>query len=198
MRDNKSARKKKYMYGKFYHDTYEFREQLHRLFNEFLERHSELGMCTHNEIVQVRNQVIALLESWVGSKKIQNRLGVEIPLHAVPPSTESFLEKQARSREKSYGPCEICGENRISDFCHIVPRSEGGPNDERNYVYLCPNHHHLFDNNRLSEKEWGKIDFSKKLEVAREYAQKVRLPLLQGFWNEKEIPGISAKGTEVH
>jgi len=149
------------MYGKFYQDTYEFREELHKLFNRFLDRHNELEMDTHNEIVELRNQVIALLESWIGSKKMQNKLGIEIPLHATPASIESFLEKQARSYKKSYRACEICGENRITHFSHIIPRSDGGPSDEKNYVYLCPIHHHLFDHNRLSEEEWQKIDFSK-------------------------------------
>lgn len=192
MKDNKSARKKQYIYGKFYHDTYEFRRQLHRLFNEFLDAHSELEVGTHNEIVQVRNQVIALLESWIGSRKIQEKFGVQIPVHTTGPSLQSLTERQDSSHTSTYRSYEICGEERITHFCHILPKSGGGPGDESNYVYLCPNHHHLFDHNRLSEEEWQALDLSAKLEAAKEYASRVRLMLLKAFWDAE---GESAGGS---
>lgn len=84
-----------------------------------------------------------------------------------------------------YIPCEICGENRATQYCHIIPRSEGGPSHEENYIYLCPTHHHLFDQSRLSKEEWGSIDYSKKLEAARKYMNEVKLPILQFFWNKQ-------------
>jgi len=155
------------MYGKFHHDTFEFHQALYNLFSSFLDGHTELEMKTHNELVELRNKIVALLDSWIGSKKLERKFGIKIPLHSKPPSIKNFLEKQARSYNKIYKPCEICGESRVTHYCHIIPRSEGGPSDERNYIYLCPTHHHLFDHNRLSKKEWEKIDFSKKLEASQ-------------------------------
>ena len=34
-------RGKKYMYGKFHHDTYEFHRTLHELFDQFLQKHEQ-------------------------------------------------------------------------------------------------------------------------------------------------------------
>ena len=174
------------MYGKFHHDTYEFHQELHDLFSNFFEKYSGLDMSLHNDIVELRNKIVALLDSWIGAKKLETKFGIKIPLTVTPPSIGSFLEKQARSYQKKYRPCEVCGEDRVTHFCHIIPRSEGGPNDERNYLYLCPIHHHLFDHHRLSKEEWNKINFSKKLESSQEYAQKITLPILERFWLDKK------------
>lgn len=174
------------MYGKFYHDTFEFREDLYGLFSNFFEKHSKLGKDLHNDIIKLRNETVALLNSWIGAKKLETKFGIKIPLNNVPSSIENFLEKQARSHHNKYRPCEVCGEKRVTHFCHIIPRSEGGPNDEKNYLYLCPIHHHLFDHHRLNKEEWGKIDFSKKIEGSREYAQKIILPKLEKFWQNKK------------
>ena len=70
----------------------------------------------------------------------------------------------------------------MTHFCHIIPRSVGGTNDQSNYLFLCPTHHHLFDHHRLSKDEWNKIDLSKKSESSKEYIKKVTLPILEKFW----------------
>lgn len=173
------------MYGKFHHDTYEFHKELHNLFSNFFEKHPELEIDLHNEITDLRNKVIALLNSWIGAKKLEIKFGVKIPLNSTPPSLNSFFEKQARSFQLKYRRCEVCGEGRITHFCHIIPRADGGPNDDENYLYLCPIHHHLFDHHRINKEEWAKIDFSKKSESSREYVNKVMLPKLQRFWETK-------------
>lgn len=178
----KKRKSSKYIYGKFHHDTYEFNRDLHDLFSDFFEKYPKLDMDLHNDIVELRNKTKALLNSWIGAKKLETKFGIKIPLNSAPPSLDSFFEKQTRSYNKQYRSCEICGENRVTHFCHIIPRSEGGPNDEKNYLYLCPIHHHLFDHHRLNKDEWYKIDFSKKLKSSKEYAQKVILPILKNFW----------------
>ena len=175
-------RHSKYMYGKLYHDTFEFRKNIHDLFSHFFENHPELEMTTHNEIVDLRNKVVTLLNSWIGSKKIESKCGIKIPLHAHSPSLENILEKKAQLYNKIYEPCEICGENRITNNCHILPYSVGGPDDEENFVHLCPTHHHLFDHNRLNKEEWQKLDFSKKLKASQEYVRTIRLPQLKEYW----------------
>lgn len=86
-------------------------------------------------------------------------------------------EWQKRNMKKSYenyrsrvlgDSCEICGENRVLDKAHIVPRkgripSRTEPSD--NLLGLCPNHHRLFDRNLLNEEEVSKI--KKKIEIAK-------------------------------
>lgn len=66
--------------------------------------------------------------------------------------------------------CEICGENRAIDKCHIIPKSLNGPNHDKNYLYLCPTHHRLFDRFMLSKDEWCRIDWSNKFEYSQVYA----------------------------
>jgi len=42
--------------------------------------------------------------------------------------------------------CLICGWDEASvDVCHITPRKEGGESTLRNVVFLCPNHHRMYD-----------------------------------------------------
>lgn len=174
-------RKRTYLYGKFYDDTQEFHEAIHKLFSDFLYSH-RMDMKSNNDLVNVRNQTVALLDSWIRAKKFE-KFGIKIPLEATPPSVLTFLKKNAQSRARKYHPCEICGEARISHYCHIIPRSDGGPSDLSNYIYLCPLHHHLFDDNRLSKKEWDCIKFSEKSDAARQYTIKIRLPRQENYWN---------------
>jgi len=178
--------RRQYMYGKFHHETFEFRKALHELFDSFLQEHNKLPIKTKNELMDLKNKITSLLKSWIGSKKLESKFGIKLPLSSTPPSIENFLEKQARSYSRVYKPCEVCGEDRVTHYCHIVPRSEGGADNEENYIYLCPLHHHLFDDDRLSKKEWNKIDFSKKSKVSQEYVKKVRLPIQEKFWQNKK------------
>jgi hypothetical protein len=50
--------------------------------------------------------------------------------------------------------CEICGETRALDFCHIKPSSKGGLVAEENCLILCQTHHHCYDNGLLSQTEF--------------------------------------------
>lgn len=52
-----------------------------------------------------------------------------------------------------YKKCCICGFDRIVELAHIIPASKGGPLSIENTLPLCPNHHHLFDNRKLTESE---------------------------------------------
>jgi putative restriction endonuclease len=45
------------------------------------------------------------------------------------------------------GRCAVCGiQAEITEAAHIVPVKDGGPDDVRNGVQLCRNHHKAFDN----------------------------------------------------
>jgi len=144
---------------------------------------SDEEIAINNFAGNLQNQIRALFLSWIGSKKIEQKFGAKIPLHSQTLSLESYFDKQ----NKRYRKCEVCGEDRITNWCHMLPSSEGGPSDPSNYVYLCPTHHHLFDHNRLAKEEWEKLDFSEKLKSVREYVEKVRLPLLRKFWSSGEF-----------
>lgn len=89
-----------------------------------------------------------------------------------------------RARTLEYSPCVVCGEDRITHDCHVIPRTEGGPNHPDNLLALCPLHHHLFDHHRLSTEEWTTVDraLEDKMASARMYARGVRLPHLRAFW----------------
>jgi len=42
--------------------------------------------------------------------------------------------------------CLICGWHEAPvDVCHIIPRKEGGDATLSNVVFLCPNHHRMYD-----------------------------------------------------
>lgn len=83
-------------------------------------------------------------------------------------------------------PCEICGENRSIDRCHIVPNKLGGTQAEDNILLLCPTHHRLFDRFMLSKAEWVQIDWDRKSESSRIFAESVTLEAHKIFWNKVE------------
>ena len=97
---------------------------------------------------------------------------------------ESFFDKQSKYFNFAYDPCDVCGENRITHQCHIIPRSEGGPNHIDNFVTLCPLHHHLFDNHRLNKAEWEILmnTIDKKMSSAVVYSKEVHEKQLVYFW----------------
>lgn len=58
-----------------------------------------------------------------------------------------------------YGTCcVICGFDRAIDFAHIVRAADGGTSHQDNILVLCPNHHRLFDKNRLNDEECAIIE----------------------------------------
>ncbi len=81
-------------------------------------------------------------------------------------------------------PCEICGENRSTDKCHILPNHMGGSTSTTNLLILCPTHHRLLDRYMLSRSEYAQIDWSTKSEPAQTYAEKVILKAQQSFWKQ--------------
>jgi len=80
--------------------------------------------------------------------------------------------------------CEICGENRSTDNCHILPNHMGGPANIENLLILCPTHHRLFDRHMLSRSEYAQIDWSTKSEPAQAYVETVILKAEQSFWKQ--------------
>ena len=44
--------------------------------------------------------------------------------------------------------CQLCGSTNWLEIHHIVYRSEGGSNDERNLIRLCKYHHQMVHSNK--------------------------------------------------
>lgn len=74
----------------------------------------------------------------------------------------------AKIKFKKNKCCEICGFTRALDTAHIIPAAKGGSYEEYNLLVLCPNHHRLFDQNKLDTTEYSKI--KDKVEKARGYS----------------------------
>ena len=81
-------------------------------------------------------------------------------------------------------PCEICGENRVVDTCHIIPRRVKGAQKVDNVLFLCPTHHRLFDTCMLSKEEWDRIDWTRKSRKSQVYAEKVLKVAHGNFWEK--------------
>ena len=148
------------------------------LFKEFIgSPHPHL----HNDLFHLCDEVETLHRSWVGSKLIEAETGVKVPPHARVLSHLDVQQILARAGTP-YPPCAVCGEERITDYCHIFPRMMGGADVPDNIISLCPTHHFHFDSSRLSKEEWDKIDFSGKMPSARAYAEKIVLGNLRRYW----------------
>lgn len=139
-----------------------------------------------NQIVtpDIRNTIISITRAIIAQMAISDKYGIKLPFEPKEADSENFKDKQEKYYELRFDPCQICGETRITHQCHIIPRSEGGPNNIENFITLCPLHHHLFDNHRLNEEEWNilKKVIETKMESAKLYAFDVRQRLLEAYW----------------
>lgn len=68
-----------------------------------------------------------------------------------------FEETKRRRELKGMKQCEICDFDRFVELAHIIPNRHGGGFEEWNILYLCPNHHRLWDRQALNDKEFEKI-----------------------------------------
>jgi len=132
----------------------------------------------------VRNKIHNIVTAIIAQLAVYGKYGVKLPHDPRAVDLAGYQEKQARLNKQEYEPCAICEEDRITHECHIIPRSEGGPLHRDNFVMLCPLHHHLFDQGRLSPEEWEILSthLSDKMESAIHYANEVRYAQLQRFW----------------
>jgi hypothetical protein len=102
------------------------------------------------------------------------------------PFTKGFYDRNPIShfQYKQNSPCEICGESRAIDICHIIPSELGGPKTHPNIIYLCPTHHRLFDRFMLAEEEWDKLDWNKRGKASANFAYYVIRPEMEKFWKQ--------------
>lgn len=73
--------------------------------------------------------------------------------------TYKHHENWARALKKCFGnKCMLCGWKEDScDAHHIVPKREGGLNNLKNGIVLCPNHHKLADIGKLKKEYLSEI-----------------------------------------
>lgn len=89
---------------------------------------------------------------------IRNRLNIlkNIKVSGLDGSFNGYYKKIPKKS------CEICGETRYLEKCHIIPRSLDYftariPNPKENILILCPNCHKYFDTGALKPEELDKI-----------------------------------------
>ena len=154
-------------------------EKVYPLVRQFFRtHHGFIPVKIQQEIELLVGKVVIAACNVYSKILLQDKYGIDIDLSQTTPWTTDpkalFL--------KRFLPCEICGESRVRELCHIIPRAEGGPDEEWNSLSLCKNHHKLFDGNRLTEFEWAVIEWGKKDPRARQYAFSVRYKKHESFW----------------
>lgn len=58
-----------------------------------------------------------------------------------------------RAKERDQHKCVVCGFDAVVHGHHLIPKSQGGPDELSNLVTLCPNHHAMAHAGLLSVKE---------------------------------------------
>lgn len=83
---------------------------------------------------------------------------------------ESILElpktTMIKILKKANCKCAICGWNESTcDVHHIVPKKDGGSDENGNLIVVCPNHHRILH----TKKELYSYDFLRSLSIEKEY-----------------------------
>ena len=134
----------------------------------------QLGQWTE----QTRRELRGAFLDWY-TKNIE---GTTIPKELVVPKPRKDRIYKTFEKIFAKAACEICRETRVLNIAHIIPRHDGGPDEEWNLMRLCADHHYLFDSGLLNEEEWNSIDWKSKDPRARAYAFEQRLPVHQDGW----------------
>ena len=114
----------------------------------------------NNFIVDLRNEILCIFDEMYQQLSTEMKYNVKIK----PSKRKPLLYNKKNNYETdNLQSCVICGENRTINQCHIIPRELSGSDCEDNMIYLCPTHHFLFDQGRLSKEE--EIQYLKDLEA---------------------------------
>lgn len=70
--------------------------------------------------------------------------------------THSWHKRQVL-KQLGITSCEICGETRALDFCHIKPDAEDGAVAKENALVLCKTHHDCYDKGLLTREEFIRV-----------------------------------------
>ena len=128
----------------------------------------------NNLLVDLRNDVATIIDEVYQELSIQLKHNLSISSSPRKSILLADLPKQA--------PCQVCGESRVSNKSHIIPRELGGSDADDNIIMLCANHHCLFDQVRLSEKEFSQIDVTNKAPDSIQFFKKIHLGRHRMYW----------------
>jgi hypothetical protein len=103
----------------------------------------------------IRNRACDIMLTVLRQFIAKTGFGIDLPNEVMGLDFVQSEKRKKQVRTKIYEPCAICGFERITAECHIIPRCYGGPDNIDNFIYLCPNHHHLFDKHRLTSEEFN-------------------------------------------
>lgn len=133
---------------------------------------------------EFRNRLRNIVHATFCQLVVEGKYGVKLPNEPRSIDIVEYFRKQKRAQDFNYPPCEICGESRITHYCHIIPRSEAGPDHQDNFFNLCPLHHHLFDHYRLNREEWSVLlrASEKKMKSAQLYIRTIRQKRQEFKW----------------
>jgi len=156
-----------------HHVKYPYQERISKLCDEYREKVKKFSSDNNinNLLVDLRNELRHVID------EIYQQLSIQVTHDIViEPTKRKLLYNPSIPDEQA---CQICGEKRAVDRCHIIPREHGGDIDAGNMIYLCPMHHHLFDHCELSNDEFNKIVLKDKAEDSVEYFKTVYRPYHQ-------------------
>lgn len=112
----------------------------------------------------------------------ENVEGTSIPKELIVPAPRQDRIYRKFAKTFADSACEVCGDTRVLNIAHIIPRHDDGPDEEWNLMRLCADHHYLFDSALLTEEEWNCIDWNSKDTRARAYAMECRLVAHELGW----------------
>lgn len=166
-------------------DKHSLRRFPYMIVREWHEKWSETnGLIFNNLIIDyLRNRLLQDIIEW-------KNIYIDKKTISIPEKLKNVrkIESDISFRKFKFGfmpkPCEICGKNRALTIAHIIPRALGGPDDDWNLLFLCANHHYLFDSGRLTKEEWFSVNWSTKGTEAQYYIEKVRLEQHKIFWKK--------------
>lgn len=168
--------KKKHMYNKTHHIKFPYQKWVVEACDKYRHKAERLSNDhrINNLFVDLRLEMCRIID------KIYQQLSIELKHNiSIRPTRRNSFEFVDQSKQQQ---CVICGEQRVVDSCHIISREDSGSSSEDNMIYLCPNHHFLFDQVRLSKEEFNKINVSDKAEDSIEFFHKAHKTRHQMYW----------------
>lgn len=155
-------------------------------FHQFLETAGS-SHSANEQLDEVRDWARATQEkveaaalSWFKSE-IE---GKRVPEHLQVPKPRQDRVYKKFGVDFSSRSCAVCGDRRVLNIAHIIPRAANGPDEEWNLMRLCANHHYLFDNSKLTRQEWDSIAWGELDSRARDYVNENQYVAHLSYWRD--------------
>lgn len=176
------ARARRYLYGKAHSEKYPYHAKVRVLFEECIDQMRALKpgiLADHrlnNLMIDLRNRTYVLVDEMYKELKVQLAHGISL---RVSTRRRPLVRRETVVLGKR---CEVCGEVRAVNICHIIAREMGGRDQEDNYLFLCPTHHFLFDEARLTRAELEHVQLDGKAEDSVAYFRAVHFSRHEMYW----------------